>query len=332
MAGAKAFRKIQLGLESTPGTPVAATALYRGVGALKDDTEIVYSEEDIGYIGGASRNYIPKIGGTLTIDSTEATFEQLPYWLEAGIEAETPTQDGTGSDYIYVYNMPTTAVNTTRYYTLEFGDNQQAEEMEYSFVSEFTLEGNAGEAWKIGGTWMGRQVTPTTFTGAIALPTVEDIVFQKTKLYIDDEGGTIGTTQKSNTLLSATLSHTTGLVPVWTADGNLYFSFVKLVTDETILELTFEHDGTAVAEKAKWKAGDARLIRLLIEGSAVATPGTTYSNKTLIIDLAGRYADFEALSDQDGNNIINTSFRVGYSETAALKGKITVVNELTALP
>ena len=184
MAGVKALRKIQLGKETTAGTAVAATALWRGEGVGTDTSVTEFPPEDVGILGGTDRAYIPMVGGEVTWEGP-ATYEQLPYVLEAGVEQETGTQDGAGTDYIYVYNFPTTAQNTLRTYTIEAGDDQQAEEIDYCFVREFSLAGNAGEVISLNATWQGRQWSTTSYTGAISVPTVEEILFQKAKLYID---------------------------------------------------------------------------------------------------------------------------------------------------
>lgn len=332
MAGIKALRKIQLGRESTAGTAVAASTIWRGMGTIEDQRETVFPEEDIGILGGVDRTYVPKLLAAISMGSIPATFEQLPHILEAGVRTDAPAQDGAGTDYIYEYIFPTTAANTIKTYTIEGGDNQAVEEMEYGFVTGFTLEGSAGEALMMSAEWQGRQVATSAFTGALTLPTVEEILVSKGKLYIDDDDGTIGTTQKTSTLLSLTLNVNTGLTAVFTADGSLYFTFVKGVAPEITLDVTFEHDGTATAEKANWRAQTARQIRLIFEGSTVGTPGTTYSKKTLIIDLAGKWESFSALEDQDGNDIVTGTFRARYNATAALFAAITVVNELSALP
>lgn len=333
MAGVKALRKIQLGAETTAaGTAIAATTIWRGMGTIEDQREHVFVDEDIGYLSGVDRSYQPKLLAALSMGSTPATFEQLPHLFEAGIRTDSPSQDGTGSGYIYQYTLPTTSANTIQTYTLEGGDNQEVEEMEYGFVESCTLEGSGGEALMMSAEWRGRQVTVSAFTGAISLPSVEEILFSKGKLYIDDVDGTIGDTQKSNTLLNASLSITTGWVPVWTADGALYFTFAKQVMPEVVLNLTFEHDGTAAAEKVNWRAETPRLIRLLFEGSALSTAGTDYTYKTLIIDLAGKWESFDAIGDQDGNDIVSGTFRARYNSTAALFADIIVVNELSSLP
>lgn len=330
MAGIKSLRKIQIGLETTAGTAVAATALWRGMGTLEDQRETIFPEEDIGLISGGDRTYVPKLLAGITFDETEATFEQLPYPLSAGVKnVVTGAADGSGSGKVYSYNFTTAAQATVKTYTIEGGDDQQEEEMEYSFVTAFTLKGVAGEAWKVSSDWQGRQVAPSTFTAAIAIPTVEEMLFSKTLLYIDST--TVGTTLKSNTLLDASLDVKTGIMPVFTADGQLYFSFTKQTQPEVVLELTFEHDSIAVAEKAAWRAQTTRLIQLKTTGSTLTTAGTTYSLKTQIINLAGKWEKFDKIGDSDGNDIVKGTLRARYHSTSNLFYTHILVNELTSL-
>ena len=58
--GIKALRKILLGAETTAGTAVAADTIWRGIGGLKDNREVITPDEDIGYLSGKARNYCPK--------------------------------------------------------------------------------------------------------------------------------------------------------------------------------------------------------------------------------------------------------------------------------
>ena len=53
MTGIKKLRKLQLGRETTAGTAVNATDLWRGIGTIEDQTEVMFPEEDIGYLSGS---------------------------------------------------------------------------------------------------------------------------------------------------------------------------------------------------------------------------------------------------------------------------------------
>ena len=166
---------MQLGAESTAGTGVAATTRWRGGGTIQDDLDLVFVEEDTGYIGGTDRSYIQKYDASLEMDDVEATFEQLPYLGMAGIVNATPVVDGPGTGYAYAFPFPTTSQATIKTYTIEGGDDQQEEEFSYGFVEQFKLSGRAGEALKMAATWRGRQVSASTFTGALSPPAVEEI-------------------------------------------------------------------------------------------------------------------------------------------------------------
>ncbi len=58
MAGARALRKLQFGKETTAGTNVDATTIWRGMGTIKDEREVVFPAEDVGILGGTDRSYI----------------------------------------------------------------------------------------------------------------------------------------------------------------------------------------------------------------------------------------------------------------------------------
>lgn len=398
--------------ETVAGTPGVATALWRGTGLLEDKQEIVFVEEDVGYVVPLDRTYSPKLLAGLGMDSTPATFEQLPYLLSAGIQnIVTGVADGAGSGKIYAYNLPTTAARTIVTYTIEGGDDQQKEEAEYAFIESLKISGKMGETVMMSANWAARQITPgvettgmgiafvaatkkitdtgsglakfvtgttikvtgsvandgvyTVATGGVAgeivvtetlidgaaapsvtvedwfsggptgltVPTVEEILASKTKIYLDAVGGSFGGTLKSNTLLNFEFDLKSGFAARFNADGNLYFSrhtFTREGFDGS-LKLTFEHDGTAEAERTNWRAETSRKIRLLTQGAALGTVGTTYTYKSLIMDLVGKWEKFDKLGEDKGNDTVSGTFKVAYNFIAAATGVITVVNELTSL-
>lgn len=332
--GQSYWQKIQLGRETVAGTAVAATAVHRGVAKVTDNLETVFPDENIGLATGSDRSYIPKLGAEISFDDTPATFENLLHVFEAGVKAVgTGVADGAGSGKVYAYPFPTTTPITVadiKTYTLEGGDNAQCEEAEYCVVQEWELKGKADEAWTYTAKWFGRQLTPTTYTGALAVIAVEECLFNKTKIYLD--AAAFGSTLVSNQLIEASIKGKTGFKPRSTASGAKYFSHAEWTAEEMEItaELTFMHDASAIAEKALWRAGTARLLQLKCEGTALATAGT-YTTKTLKIDLPGKWDKFESLDNDGGASIVKGSFKVRYSTVAASSGVITIVNEIAAV-
>jgi hypothetical protein len=329
--GIVSLRKTQIGPESTAGTAVAATSVQRLLSnGAKDDRVVEFVNEHIGYLPQVNRTVTPKLAASIAFEDSPLTFEQAMYPFSAGIQPVAATADGAGSGFVWTYAFPTTAVNTIKTYTIESGDNIQAREMEYSFCESFAISFNAGEVVNISSNWIGRQWSNTTFTGALTAPTVEEVLSSKGKIFIDATSGTVGTTLVSSTLLSGTLNVTTGWKPVWTADGNLYFSFAKNTAPEIKLDLVYEHNTSSEAEYAAFVAGTPRLIRLRFLGSTLTSAGT-YTEKTISINLAGSYETWDSFGDMDGNNTVSCTFRAAYDSTAALFANISIVNEVASI-
>ena len=330
MSGIKALRKIQLGAETTAGTDLATTVIWRGLGYLHDLRQPVFVNEDVGILPGANRTYIPKLEAELILEDTEATFEQLPNLLDLCVESETGSLDGSGSDYIYVHNFPTTAQSTIKTATVEMGDNQQAEEAHYAFGRSMTIHGAGGEAVMVNANLVCQMdADPTaSFTGSLALATVDEVLFGNASLYIDATSTYPATTQVSNVVHNFSLNiNDTGHKPKYVDNGNLKYALNFQDKPDVTLEITFVHGASAVTEKAAWRNETARAIQLAIAGPAVTTAGTTYSAKQLIIDLAGKWESFSELQAIDGNSTVVGVFRAQYDGTAGAMGRITVVNE-----
>jgi hypothetical protein len=404
MPGIKSLRQVNIAKEAVAGTFLKATTLWRGTGTIKNDRNVVNPVEDIGIVMTTDRTYVPSVGGTLTLEATPATFEQLPYLFECGVKATTGVADTTGSGYIYTYTLPTTVKNTINNYSIEAGDDNQVELASYAYAESIKLSGKVNAAIEMSGVLKTRTVAPISYTAAtigfstiaitdsssglgvflstgtrvkvtgstvaannlvfavstgsaatmaitggtiqaagstvtieqyftaVSIPAVEEILFNKGLIYIDVSTGTIGTTLKSQTFLSFDFDLATGWKGQPAGDGRLDFSFTKSTRPSGTLKVTFEHDGSASVEKAAWIEQTVRKIRIKVTGSALTTAGAAYTYKTLIIDVVGKWLDFSALEDDNGNDTVSGTLLYGYDPTAATSGQVIVVNQLSALP
>jgi len=338
MAGVEGFRKVQIGKESTAGTAVAATDILRGMtGVIQDNTVLTRPTERVGILGGTTRSYIANTGGEIPLEG-EATYEEIHLVFDSAVYLASPTTD-TSSGEIRTYNVQYAstdayATSDLQTLTIEAGDNQQCEQMAYCFCRELNLSGDASAgdaAVKVTATFEGRTVETTDFTASLTIPTIETILFRKGTLYIDPSSDTIGTTQVTQTLFGMDFNMTTGWRGYPAADGRTDFSFAKRTDDEITVQVTFEHNATAVAEKAAWRNETERALQLKFTGSALTTTdaAATYDTKTLILNLWGKWDSFDALSANEGNDQVVGMFRAGYSETAGNKAQFIVVNEVS---
>jgi len=336
--GVKKLRRLQMGKESTGGTAVAATARWRGGGTLKDALEVLEVDEDLGILGGVDRTVITKLLAGLDLAPVVATFQQVQYLpVLAYAGPVTGAADGPGTDKIYTTNIPTTALPTLTPYTFEGGDSFEVERMEYAVATKMNFKGEVGGALMMSGSLLGRQIQRLVsgFTGALTIPTVEDIVVNKGKLYLDAIGGSYGTTQIAQQIIGIDITHDITIIPQFTMDGQLYYSFPQYVDHKVTGKITFLHDAAAsgnAGAKADWRAQTPKKLRVDFIGSNVATPGTTYSQQHFIMDLPVKWKVISPLDDKNGVDIVTAEFRSRYDQTAGDAGKFIAVFEAAALP
>lgn len=321
------YNKLQLGRETTPGTAVAATAIWRGpYGDIEDARERSIAEEQIGLLVPAERLYDTRVAALLTMPETELTFEQLPHILEAGIKTVTPT--GTAAPYTYTYPFPvTTTPNTIKTYTIEAGNayvTGDIREMEYSFVEGFTLSGSQGEAWMMAANWRGRQITEAAFTAALQVPQVEEAIFSKTTLDIDDTGAAFGTTNKPGVLVAANIEVDTGVRPVWVGDGQLYFLAHKFHAPSLTFSLTLELESAGIF-KAERDAFEAKTLRLIY----LECPGT--ASRSLRISFPAKYDSVGSYQNSDGNTTVELTGHAVYDSVTASFAQFDILNTLANL-
>lgn len=338
--GRKALRKVQFGRESTPGTAVAATVIWRGPAALlEDDREPEFVEEDVGLIGGTDRTHITHTPGKISFAETSATFEQLQHPVAnmfggpvAGVA------DGAGTGRIYTNPIPTTgAPATNRAWTIEGGDDTEVEQAAYAKVSKLTLSGASNKPVMVGFDAFSRAVAPLGggFTAALSLVAVEDILFNLGKLYLDPVASAYGTTQVAKQWHGFKLTIESLWVPLTTGDGSLDFQLAHYAGHKISGEVTFLHDTAALGnsgEKANWRTQTPRRMQMRFEGSSFATAGTTYSKKTLILNLPIKWKKFGPLADNDGVDIVVGQFESRYNTTSGDAGSIIIVNDQATLP
>lgn len=412
MSGIKRLRRLQLFQEATAtkGTTGIATSVLRCTGTVDDQRVMHFPDEDVGYLVDVERVCNPYKSAVLEIEENPATFEQLPYYLSAGVLLHnTAVADGgTGDIYTYPFSY-VEPVNDFQTYTIEAGDNEEMEILPYAFLRSFKLSGRQKMPIMVSGTFEARQaerskvavtdavfahpgppdtITPTVaaqlpvwpvggnvrvegstdnddtytvnastadvltttealtahaaeactlqqdFTESAALPNVECIVFSKAQLYIDPDTGSFGDSAVNSILMGFDYEVETGIQARPAASGQLYFPRAALVNPSIVLRMTLEWDGNSSDEKQLWKDGGhaGRLIRIKVEGSALATAGA-YTYKTLIIDLAGQYEKFEKIGEDNGNDIVDVIFRGQYNTTEAAYSTIIVVaDSLPTLP
>lgn len=337
--GRKSLRKFQFGRETVNGTPVDATALWRGPAALLEDgREPEEIDEDVGVLGRTDRTVISALMGKIALPETTATFEQLQHLIANAFGGPVAgVADGPGSGRVYHTPIPTTTQPTDRAWSVEGGDDQEVEQATYAKVLKIALSGTSNKDVRVSAELMTREVTRRAagFTGSVPLVATDSILFNLGRLYLDPVASAYGTTQVAKQWYGFKLTLEAMWEPIPTGDGALDYQQVAYTTHKITGEVTFLHDAQVIGasgEKANWRAQTPRRMQMRFDGPALTTAGTTYQTKALILNFPIKWKKFGTLGDQNETAVVTGTFFSKYNSVAGDAGNIIVVNELATLP
>lgn len=261
-----------------------------------------------------------------------ATFEDIPWWFQMGIKGGVTGVDDGSSAFTYTFT-PSAATDDLKSATFEYGESGNPYESGQCMVNSFTLrmdaDNDAEPGWMFDAEILARNRETTTFTGALSDRSTEVITARGTKLYIDDAGGTMGSTQKTGSLISCSIS----------VNNNIHYkAFAEDITNVAAnkvgrgkrsldAQFTFEFDSDTEFAKYRATAPAQRLIRL--ERSSAAVIHTTVY-KRMRLDLYGYWSSWSP-SDRQGNMTCTFGLKGVYDISAAKTFSAAVVNGLTSL-
>lgn len=327
-----ANQALQLGVETTPGTSVAANRLLR---CFTFETGI---ETDTKFFTGSGRKY-PSIQEqnkewTSFAFDGEMDFNGLIYPLNSVLGTGAITAHGasaTAKDHTFT---PVIAGNATKKtWTMEQGDSVRAHKFTYGLFTKWAYKLSRDDS-TTNGEGVGQEITDgiamTASPTAIALaPMVAD----QWNVYLDATSGALGTTQllrvkeiefdMSGVYQPAWFLNRSE--PSWTTD-------IDLVPECTI-SLLMEADSVGMAQLAHLQSGATRYLRVHAVGNEIATDGPGSVTNEFIHDLAIKFEKPDKLSDIDGIYGIKWTCRV-VEDTAWGSGqshKVVLTNLLTAL-
>jgi len=299
-----AFRRIQVGLESTRGTGVAADKKLIG--------SLVLTPEVMWHRPVDERNSLAEFRRSVAVGQisrfryeADATYEQLADILSMAVKgAITPTTPGGGTDSrLWTFTPNTITKNVQDSYTFEYGDDVQAWDAAFTIIENLELAIAADEVMTIRADMFAKFAAKTTFTGAISDPTLNggEVIANGAKIFIDGTYANLGNTQQASLLAGATIRLPTGIVPVKYADGSLDFSSVSEQRTHVELEMDLISSTAAITEYDAYVAGTDRAIRIQITGGIIEA-AISY---IFTFDIFGRYVTApEVWGERDGENIV----------------------------
>lgn len=310
--GSEVFWKAQYGKESTRGTAVAATKRFWGSVKLPKDREIHHEMTARGIRSASSVVEVRQIladGVTLTADN--GYYQVLPAMLGILLKGGvTATEQNAGKgDYLWDFTPDLAAYGAPDTLTLQYGDNDQAYQVEYLMGKKLTIDFALGDDSdvKIAMECFGKQISKVSFTSSITTPaTIEPIVANTTQMWLDGTWANLGTTAKTSLLRGGSIELGNGNHPKFLASGAKTFSSYGEGSVYGACKFVFEGGADAIAIFDAYQAGTPKALRFKQTGALIAAGGAAYS---LQVDLYGTFDEVIPLDGSaDGNTLYGAVF------------------------
>lgn len=321
--GSRFFSKVQYGKEATRGTAVAATKIWSSkVPAVNSDRKPVIPNEDVGIRTEGVRSVIHQYLYSNTLSSEHGYYQQLPALFGCGLKGGVTASEQTASqtDYLWTFTPSLTAANSPDSLTIELGDDVQAFETEYAMFERIRVSGTVAQGMDVSpvsieADFFGRQLTPTTFTGALSLTTATPINAKLARFYLDTTWAGVGATEKTNILRAFDVEIITGVHPKFTGSGDKYFNTHGEGLITVTAQFTFEGDSQADAIFDAQQAGTFQVVRLALNGPTIGS-GTAHSLK---LDIGGVWESVSPLGGEDRADNLHTATLIGHYDATGAK-------------
>lgn len=299
------FRVMQVGIESTKGTAVAATKKIRGNFTPNEKISRYYSAYPQGYRANTGGVGVPVSKGFSGTLETELTFEEILWFLQTGLRGSV-TAVGAGTDKTWTFDPELTTHPTLQTMTVEYTEtdgttNHVAREAAHVMTTSYKIDNAFNAETKFSAEVFGRYPAVSTPTSSLSVYANREIaVSNQAKVWVDTTWAGLGTTLLAgSTLRSATLEVTTGLSEDYTLDGrsDLDMTGYRVGLVSAKLDMVMELNAASAAIIGNWRAGDVRFVRLSNFGSLIT--GSIY--KEVRHDLALRLVGDAPVVSTDGD-------------------------------
>ena len=341
MARSTAAQGVQIGRETAAGTPVPANKRLGSLGVmLSSQVESdAFRPKGVKYptVVTANKEWA---GGDL---EGTPTYDELVYPLSGVFTAATVSavMDGdteTGA-FEWLFSPASTGADAPVTFTLEAGDDTQAERMAHGLVTDFDLDISRSEI-SLGGSMIGQRleqgVTLTANPDAVAEDLVPILPGQVCIYVADDRAGLEDrATSRQGTALSVHPQIGGRFEPVWYLNCVLdsFATFVEAPEPDFTLDYLVEANANGMAWLDRFRTGQTQYVRIEATGPVIhaGADATTDVRYLLQWDFAVKVLEPGEKSDEDGVYAIAPSLQVVHDPSWGRATQVRVVNTVPAL-
>lgn len=316
----------QIGLESTPGTGVAATKLIE-----QTDFSVTPKYQSKSFRAQGRKHtlvVVPAKEWTEAKLSGPLSYTESIYWFSGCIAAVTPSTHPSGStSKDWVFTPPLTGNATIQPYTVEKGDAIRAMKFTYGLMTGFGIKATR-DSVEFSGDMMGQAITDgITLTGSLTGVGVQPVLPLHINWYMDSTAGGIGGTQL-NDVLEGDFQSTGYFGPYWPMKRTST-SFTKHIdmAPKTTFKMKMEADAVGMSPLVNARVGSTLYFQMDAQG-AIIESAIPYEMK---LNFAAKIASIGAFSDDAGVYAIEWNFEVVEDTGLTYPFQITVTNAISAL-
>ena len=325
---------IQVGIESTPGTAVAANkrlgSMYVELGPAIDSSPLQPTGQKYPTAEILGKEWSEgKISGM-------PVYTELPYAFASVVNAPTVVQIMDSATptlaYRWTFDSNSFTDDTPKTMTVEQGSTFRAHRVAGLLFSEYGWKWGRDKI-ELDGKAFGKSIEDgITLTASPTLLPQVPVRPTELSLFLDTAAASLGTTKMLRTLKGET-KLSDRYVPLWVVDA-AQTSYVSTVEDapELSMKVTMMADAQAMARLTAMRAGVTQFLRLRATGPNIYTSITPLVvNHQVTWDVAGQISDISSFSDEDGVYAVEFTFTAVIDPTWGKAFTVEVITTTSAL-
>lgn len=318
---ASLFQAVQIGIETTPGTPVPATlrlAATSFVPHVKIEAE-TFRPAGVNY---PTLTVVNKEWAEIAVEGVP-TYNELAYLLAAMFGVPSPVQQGTTPAYKWTFVPGSVSADTPISLTVEHGDSITAWRSAGVRLSELEIDFSEGEI-SLSGKGIGSPIeTGITLTPNPATLSPKPIVRSHVRLKMAD----------SLTGLNTAQNECRAFAFKWSVSDKIGMAFpfcapFVVQTEpkaECTLKIAANAQGMSLIQNAR--TGTTKWLRLTATGQVIESPYTYALEMTMPLQVT----DVGEFGDSDGVYMVEYTFSPVYDAGWGKTMEISLVNTMTGL-
>lgn len=299
---ASVYQRTQVGVETTPGTSVAADKRLQSLSiepAIQSNIQMFTpAGNKLATVQALNQEW------TSANVTGQPTYDEMLYAL-ASLLGEPVSTTGTEATS-HAFTINPSSADTPATFTVETGSPTYANRFTHALMQSMNLN-ISRTGIDLSGTMLGQLFeTDITLTSSPTTDPLVPILPGDVSVYVDDTAAGLGTT-KLTRAFQANLSVPAKYNPLWVLDAS-HASWASYVEAELpiTLALTVQMDATGMAFLDNMREGSSAFIRVEAIGPEVAT-GEDYE---FSYDLSGKVSAISTFEDREGVYAVTWTFQV----------------------